>query len=281
MSGGHLLGWYIRDSGNNVFSGGPMDAGPVNDGLWHHPAMTIEAAGGRLYLDGILRANLPWTGTAGPVATTQPLNLGLYPGDSFWNGQLDQVSLWHTNLSTAQIQAAMNRPLGGTEPGLIGYWRLDESSGTTTADNSGHGNTGTLNNAPGWVASGAPVVVSDPGYGLHFNGTSTYADMPGFANVIPTNEITIEFWQHADVAQNQSTLSVSPDTVTDRINVHVPWSDGSVYWDFGNINTAGRLSYTPSPRLSGRGSTSPLSPVNLAILCPFIRTARRLPSRPA
>src|SRR5258705_2226258 len=65
MSGGHLQGWYIRDSGNNVYNGGPMDAGAVNDGLWHHAAMAIDAAGGRLYLDGVLKSSLPWTGTAG------------------------------------------------------------------------------------------------------------------------------------------------------------------------------------------------------------------------
>lgn len=35
--------------------------------------------------------------------------------------------------------------------GLVGWWRLDESSGTTTEDYSGTGNTGTLVNSPTWV----------------------------------------------------------------------------------------------------------------------------------
>ncbi len=250
---GDLRAWYFRDGANNVFNNGVMDAGPVNDGLWHHAAMAVDAAGGRLYLDGVLKSSIAWSGTPGATTTTQPLSFGIYPGDSCFTGQMDEVSIWNTALSTAQIQAAMNHPFAGTEPGLIGYWRLDEGSGTNTVDSSGHGNNGKLLSSPppAWIASPAPIVVSDPGYGLHFNGSNSYADIPGFANVIPTSEITIEFWQRVAVLQNQSTLSVNPDNVTDRINVHVPWSDGSVYWDFGNIATAGRLSYTPSPSIIG------------------------------
>src|SRR5438034_3952226 len=40
----------ICDSGNNVY--GALDGGPVADGQWHHVAFVVDAAGGRLYLDG-------------------------------------------------------------------------------------------------------------------------------------------------------------------------------------------------------------------------------------
>src|SRR5262249_316266 len=36
--------------------------------------------------------------------------------------------------------------------GLVGYWKFDEGSGTTTADASGNGNNGTLVNGPLWTA---------------------------------------------------------------------------------------------------------------------------------
>jgi type II secretory pathway pseudopilin PulG len=35
--------------------------------------------------------------------------------------------------------------------GLIGYWKLDEGSGTSTADSSGNGHPGTLANSPTWT----------------------------------------------------------------------------------------------------------------------------------
>jgi RHS repeat-associated protein len=35
--------------------------------------------------------------------------------------------------------------------GLVGYWKFDENSGTTAADSSGNGNTGTLQSGPSWA----------------------------------------------------------------------------------------------------------------------------------
>jgi sugar lactone lactonase YvrE len=205
MAGGDLQGWYIRDSDNNVFSGGPLDAGAVNDGLWHHAAMAIDATGGRLYLDGVLKSSLPWTGTPGPVTTTQPLNLALYPGDSFFTGQIGEVSVWNTALSAAQIQAAMNHPLTGSETGLLGYWPMDEASGTNVYDFSGHTNTGTLFNNPARVVSGANFVMPDPGYGISLTGTnSEYVQLPN--GVWFTNDFTVEGWVYCRSYNNWSRL---------------------------------------------------------------------------
>src|ERR1051326_5454751 len=148
MVGGHLKGWYFRDAANNVYNGGPMDAGPVNDGLWHHAAMVIDYTQGRLYLDGVLKSSLPWTGTAGPASTTQPISLGVYPGDSFWSGQLEDVSIWNASLSLYEIQFYMNRPPVGIEGSLSGYWSLDEGPGTTAFDSSGYGVNGTISGNP-------------------------------------------------------------------------------------------------------------------------------------
>ena len=75
-----------------------------------------------------------------------------------------------------------------------------------------------------------------------------------FGNAAPTNEITIEFWQQvSSIRFPQSTLILSPgpDTYTNRINADIPWIDSAVYWDFGNINTMGRLSYTPPVSILG------------------------------
>lgn len=49
--------------------------------------------------------------------------------------------------------------------GLVGYWKLDEKSGTTAADSSGQGNNGTLINSPVWHPTDGVV----PG-ALNFDG---------------------------------------------------------------------------------------------------------------
>jgi alpha-tubulin suppressor-like RCC1 family protein len=97
-----------------------------------------------------------------------------------------------------------------------------------------------------WLGMSAQAQPSTAGTALHFfNGANSYVQVPGFGNVAPTSEITIEFWQRVAALQPQSTFSLTPDADTNRINAHVPFTDGVVYWDFGDIGTQGRLSYTP------------------------------------
>ena len=46
--------------------------------------------------------------------------------------------------------------LAGTEPGLLGYWKLSEGQGTTAHDSSPNKNDGTISGAS-WTPDGAPV----------------------------------------------------------------------------------------------------------------------------
>ena len=50
---------------------------------------------------------------------------------------------------------------------LVGWWPMEEGSGTTTQDRSGNGGPGTLNASPAWD-------VGRFGRGLTFNGSSSY-----------------------------------------------------------------------------------------------------------
>ena len=38
------------------------------------------------------------------------------------------------------------------DPGLVGWWKFDETSGTIAADSSGNGNNGTVINDPNWIS---------------------------------------------------------------------------------------------------------------------------------
>ena len=76
------------------------------------------------------------------------------------------------------------------ESGLVGYWKLDEGSGTTTADSSGTGNNGTLTNMdPGtdWVS----------GYvdgALDFDGSNDYVSVPDDPSLDITGSFTLSAW---------------------------------------------------------------------------------------
>jgi hypothetical protein len=60
---------------------------------------------------------------------------------------------------------------GWVGQGLVGYWKFNEGSGTSAADSSGNGSTGTLLNSPTW----APGV---SGNGLMFDGVDDYVEIP-------------------------------------------------------------------------------------------------------
>ncbi|MFC1636580.1 C25 family cysteine peptidase, partial [Planctomycetota bacterium] len=83
---------------------------------------------------------------------------------------------------------------GGMEPylyfyenindNLVGWWKFDEMSGSTTVDSSGNGNHGTLVGAPEWVAGVT-------GGALYFDGSGDYVDCGNGSTLNITEEITV------------------------------------------------------------------------------------------
>jgi len=70
--------------------------------------------------------------------------------------------------------------------GLISWWPLDETSGTTAVDIK-NGNDGTHNNGPTPVAGKV-------GGALSFNGFNQNVEIPDSPSLNPTNEITLDAW---------------------------------------------------------------------------------------
>lgn len=107
----------------------------VRDGLWHHAAVSRSGSNVDILLDGALLA----TAAFAPVlqSNTAPFAAGKRADAAFsqyLKGGLDEIRVWNYARSTAQIQAARFTAVAGSEPGLRGYWRLDEASGQTAAD---------------------------------------------------------------------------------------------------------------------------------------------------
>jgi hypothetical protein len=93
-----------------------------------------------------------------------------------------------------------------TDPDLLGWWKLDEGSGTVAIDWSGHDNHGTINNLSGGLGADGSVWDTDPEHGTiaSFNGDDTTGAYISAAQEIPamtlTNGFTWTFWakQHPD-----------------------------------------------------------------------------------
>jgi fibronectin type 3 domain-containing protein len=80
--------------------------------------------------------------------------------------------------------------VGGALPGVVAAFGFGEGTGTTVADASGNGITGTLQGAT-WTAAGKY------GSALSFNGTSSYVDLGSPAGLSGTGSMTLESWVFA------------------------------------------------------------------------------------
>ena len=152
----HLRGFFYR---NNSFSDVAIDAtsaATVADGAWHHAALTVDASGGKLFLDGVVAGSSSWFGAIGAPSGSDPLQIGRYSTYAQrFQGAIDEVTVWSRALTAVEIQSFKNIPLVGNETGLVACWHLSEGSGTTTADATGLGHAGILTNNPAWTGSTA------------------------------------------------------------------------------------------------------------------------------
>lgn len=142
----------VRDHTDGTYL---MSSKTYNDNLWHHLTFVYNSddTQGFLYIDGTQVAN---SINAMSITTGNSFVVGgrASTGRNF-KGFLDEVKIYPYARSADQIKADYNRyanVLGAKDQswlsnGLVGYWSMDESSGTTVTDKSGNGNDGTLTNA--------------------------------------------------------------------------------------------------------------------------------------
>ena len=152
---------------NNFFDNDNQPSGvSATVDQWIHFAMTWDGTAVRAFVNGVERATKTSTGAQTTLMTNQtPLIVGGYP-PAFFNGQIDELRVWNIARTAADITSTMHRTLAGNEAGLTGYWKFDETSGTSTADavlGAGHvAHPGALlassaANLPTFVVSGAPL----------------------------------------------------------------------------------------------------------------------------
>lgn len=149
-----LLTHYF-DTGDVSFNGeglGEIAGGVINDGNWHFVAGTRNGTSGlmNLYVDGAL-VDIAIGGT-GIISNSAGLFFGRYlpSNPHYFQGLLDDVSIWNIELSQTGVQHFMSNCPDGDETGLKGYWNFEEGSGITTADLTSNGNDGTLTNGVIW-----------------------------------------------------------------------------------------------------------------------------------
>ena len=117
----------------------------------------------------------PVGSTSFPLAN--PVSVGLFV-----------INQWQDNNAHADFDYFKVSGQSALEGGLVGYWKFDEGSGTTTVDSSGNGNVGNLQNGPTWVDG-------KRGKALSFDGVDDYTTIENNTNLDPhTSDWTISAW---------------------------------------------------------------------------------------
>jgi hypothetical protein len=181
--------------GTTIYSSGSS----INLGVWQHVVATVAKVGNNayvtFYINGIQSGTPGLSGVLANIGNTNPLTIGHRANagnDRTFDGLIDDVKVYNYVLTPWQVAQEYN----GGKP--IGYWKMDESQGSTVYDSSGKGNTGnlSLNGSPAtssaWQTSSNCKLNSC----LDFDGTNDYVSI---GSSLPTmTEGSLGIWVYRE-----------------------------------------------------------------------------------
>ncbi len=118
---------------------------------WYHIAGVYDAASGmKIYINGILDSS---NTQSGAFTSNSTYLIGSNTnGKRAFDGQMDEVRVWNTARTEAEIKANMYKEIATPPTELKAYYKMNDGGGTSLADNSGNNNTGTILGSS-WVES--------------------------------------------------------------------------------------------------------------------------------
>jgi len=161
-----VLAFGVGDTTNQAYE--VRSTTTITTGQWVHIAAVRSQAEGRIQVlvNGVVEGESSNGDFTQALSDPPEFLVGSHEWDSSGGltGKIDELRIWDTARTPAEIDCSKGRTLTGDEPGLVGYWRFDETSGDAAPDATPNGNDGTLGSGPGapeWVASDAPVFSCD------------------------------------------------------------------------------------------------------------------------
>ena len=87
-----------------------------------------------------------------------------------------------------------------TDPNLVGWWRFDESAGSTVIDSSGHKHDGTL---AGGLSFDKNSTAGKTGKALQFDGQKTWVEVKDYRGIAGTRPRTVAAWIRSSAPQGE------------------------------------------------------------------------------
>ncbi len=127
--------------------------GAIADNEWHHIAATFDRDGLlSMYEDGVLITSMDMS-SIGDIDNGAPFRIGADIDAGYhYTGAIEEVRIWKSLVSASDLNAWQCSGINNTHPSyadLVGYWPLNEGSGTLANDLSPLSNNGTITN-PSW-----------------------------------------------------------------------------------------------------------------------------------
>ncbi len=203
---------YAGDNNNWLFWTGTGSSGwnALNSSTavvlnqWVNIAGTYDGATMKLYVNGTLAGSLATTTFVPNPSSDLRIGAGggSTPPDFYANSEIDEVRIWNTARTQAEIQSSMNCELPGAQTGLQVYYKFNESSGTALTDATSNAFNGTLNNfaltgsTSNWIATGGVTTggTCTTASALDFDGSNDYVQGGTIAAFNSANKFTYEAW---------------------------------------------------------------------------------------
>lgn len=181
----------ISASGTLEFSnglGGPTGSTLINDGLWHHVAVTFDGTNAQLYVDGQTDGSA--VGVSLSLVTTSAYIGKDLAGTNFFDGEIADLRVWGDVRTADELNHGREDAQASDADNLLGYYKLDDI-GSTAANASSNvsGSNGTVNGATSVdVGPGVFDLALDADAGLPITGVLGASDPDGATTFVYTTQ---------------------------------------------------------------------------------------------
>jgi len=209
----------------NTYASGwnlPFTNTSISASTWYHVAVVFTSGSAQVYFNGVDKGSKAVT--TNTISYTQTvIGSMLYSSANQFNGKIDEVSVFHSALSSTNITSIYNSGVPADISSLSpkGWWRNGEGTGDTdsgggapantdtvgTVANQGSVNTGsgegnmTGTNGPTFSTSVPEYVFNQ--YSVSFDGSDDYIQLPnGVLTALTGTAYTISAWFNLDIVGN-------------------------------------------------------------------------------
>jgi hypothetical protein len=180
----------LSDNFQNVGS-----TGTLTEGTWTHVTGIYDYFNKKIYI--YINGTLDTSQTVSFAANTYTNSwtsgadlIGNFTSQTrYLNGKIDDVRIYNRTLSPSEVSQ-----LYAWAPGPVGYWNMDEKTGSYAYDKSSNGNTCTLTNSPTWSNGKFGGAMS------YVNPTNNFLTCGNNSSLtVGTNDFTISTWIYPEL----------------------------------------------------------------------------------